>query len=106
MEKKESKKVGRGKKLAAVTLGAAAAAVAGIAVAKLRSGGGKVLLHVRPSDDGWELAGAAGEHGAARFGTKRQAVAAGRTLARELSPAELVIHRRDGSEQRRHRYPS
>lgn len=106
MAKKESKRARRGKTVAAVTLGAAAAAVAGVAVAKMRSTGGATVLHVRSGEEGWELTGTGDGRGRESFETKQRAVVAGRHRAKELAPAELVIHRQDGSVQRRHRYSS
>lgn len=108
MSGKKSKKSDgkrKSKKLVVATLGAAAAAaVAGVAVAKLRSGGRSTVLHVRSGEHGWVLLSGRDDEPLASFATKREAVAAGRAAAHECVPSELVVHRSDGSVQRHHSY--
>lgn len=104
MSKKTKAAVG-----AAVAAGATAAAVAGTIVAK-KMGRKTTVIHVRPHGDDWEV----GDHweltiegnqrASKTFPTKEEAVKAGREMAHERTPSELLIHRTDGSEQERHTY--
>lgn len=94
----------KSKRLVATLGAAAAAAVAGVVVAKLRSGGRSTVLHVRPGADGWDLVSGRDDESLASFATKRDAVAAGRAAAHRCVPSELVVHRSDGSVQKHHSY--
>lgn len=111
----------RAKRVLAATAGVAA--VTGIAVAVRRKGRSGAeeeksdaagsrsprtpdarVYHVAPVGDAWELRidGAAGPE--SRYGTKREALDAAREAANRAAPSRLVIHRSDGTIQRRHAY--
>ena len=94
--------------LTATGVAVATAATAGLAVAAVRrmrkkDVEGRVALSVRPADEGWEVR-TAEDAVASRHGTKKEAVAAGRELARSHRPSRLTIHGMDGSVLRSHDY--
>lgn len=92
------------KKVMGAAAGAAAAATAvGVAAARMR-GSKTTAFHVRPDDDAWKVEAEGGKPAASQYGTKREAVKAGRELASRAAPARLIIHRRDGSVQKQHAY--
>lgn len=95
---------GRTKKI--LTAAGIAAATTGLAVVVKKKAGGKAaaVYRVAPTDDGWEVRGEGAERAASRHGTKKEAVAAGRDLARSKAPSRLVIHGTDGKVQRSHDY--
>jgi hypothetical protein len=90
------------KKKAIGAAGVAAAAVAGIAVK--RKLGGATVYTVRPTDDGWAVAADGSKRASSTHKTKREAVDAGRSLAKSKAPSQLIIHRVDGSVQDSHTY--
>ena len=100
-------------KILASTVGAAAAA--GVTLAALRKMEGlprlgstqDTVYHVKPrgSDGGWEVQSEAADLPARRYDTKRDAVDQARKLAHRAAPSRLVIHRVDGTIQRKHDYP-
>lgn len=108
----------RAKKVLAATAGVAAAA--GLALAARRKGrrddgesdagdargeaGGPRTYRVVPAGDDWEVALEGSSRPASRYGTKREAVDAARAAAHAAAPSALVIHRADGTIQRRHAY--
>ena len=66
----------------------------------------KAVVHVSPSRNGWSV-NTVGDGGRSKsFATKAEAVAAGRSLAREAKPARLVVHNQDGGVQDTFRYGS
>jgi hypothetical protein len=91
------------KKIAA----AAGAALAGAAWFVKRRGDGAenglTTLHVLAADEGWLLQ-TEGSDESKTYPTKRKAVAAGREVAANAAPSNLVIHRRDGSVELSHAY--
>lgn len=92
------------KKVMGAAAGAAAAATAvGVAAVKMR-GSKTTVFHVQPDDESWKVEAEGGKPAASQYGTKREAVKAGRDLASKAAPARLVIHRRDGSIQKQHAY--
>ena len=52
-----------------------------------------------PRDEGWAVEKAGAQQASSVHGTKKEALHAGRQLARQHAPSRLVIHRADGSEQ-------
>jgi hypothetical protein len=83
---------------------AAAAAVAGVVMARRSSGTAPVSYLVRAGETGWTVSTNGAETTAATYGTKREAVAAGRKAAAEHAPSHLTIERTDGTTQARHSY--
>jgi len=106
----------RAKKVLAATAGVAAAAGLALAVRrKGRSGGDELpgdaagvegvrAFRVVRSGDGWAVELEGSSRPASRHGTKRDAVDAARAAAHAAAPSGLVIHRADGTIQRRHTY--
>lgn len=101
---------GKGKVIAA-TAGVVAATAAGVvAVKALKSrsskGGAKDgrVYHVQPKGEDWQVTVDGNDRPAGTYGTKKQAITAGRTLAQKHEPSQLVIHGGDGSVQRTHSY--
>ncbi|HSL17685.1 MAG TPA: DUF2188 domain-containing protein [Methylomirabilota bacterium] len=98
----------RRRRLLAAGIGAVAALAAGavaIRRAAIREGTDRLsVVRLEPDRSGWKItvAGQLEPHG--RYQNKKAGVAAARALARGLAPSELVIYRRDGREQDRHRY--
>lgn len=82
---------------------AAAATAAGLAAAKIKAGK-LTVYHVRPGEEGWAVEAEGAKQASSTHRTKRQAIKAGRTLAAESSPSQLVIHRSDDSVQKEHSY--
>jgi hypothetical protein len=96
--------VDRKKKVIGAAAGVAAAATAaGIAAAKLK-GAKPTVFHVRPREDGWAVEADGAKQASSTHRTKRQAVKAGRALAADKSPSQLIIHRGDDSVQKEHSY--
>lgn len=95
---------------------AAGAAAAGVVTAGTRAwirragkhiapnGASGVVVRTEPEEGGWRVSVAGDTDASASFDTKKEAVSAGRRLARDRAPSELIIHGVDGAEQRRHRY--
>ena len=98
----------RRRRLLTAGIGAAAALAAGavaIRKAAIRADSdGLSVVSLEPDRSGWKITveGQLEPHG--RYQSKKAGVAAARALARERAPSELVIYRRDGREQDRHRY--
>jgi hypothetical protein len=93
--------------------GAALAGAAGIAAAVRYVRNGELTeddtseatkLRVQHNGDGWELVAEGEREPVDTFHTKKQAVNAGRRVATNSAPSELIIHRADGSEEESHRY--
>lgn len=93
-----------GARVAAAAAGVAVAAAAGVAIAKVARRGRATILHVTPLDERWEIRADGDKTPSQTFDTKEEAVAFARGLAHRRVPAELVIHRADGTEQDRHSY--
>lgn len=102
-------------KILASTVGAAAAAgVAGVALAALRKkdpahstdSDAVTVFHVKPdtSGSGWAVATESSDQPQGRYDTKREAVGQARDLVRQAQPSRLVIHGADGKVQRHHSY--
>lgn len=83
---------------------ATAAAVAGVLVARRSGGAPPTSYLVRAGEAGWTVGTNGAESPSATYGTKREAVAAGRKLAAEHAPSHLIIERIDGTIQARHAY--
>jgi len=109
----------RAKKVLAATAGVAAAAGLALAVrSKGRSEAeepdegatgdvrvdGNRAYHVVPFGEGWAVELEGSTRPVSRHGTKREAVDAARAAAHAHAPSGLVIHRADGTIQRRHAY--
>lgn len=82
---------------------ATAVAVAGI-VASRRSTVTAMTYRVEAGEEGWSVKKDGAQPPEGTYGTKREAVAAGRKLATENAPSHLVIQRADGTIQARHAY--
>lgn len=82
----------------------AAAAVAGVVAKKKMSARAGTTIDVAPNANGWQVKVSGNQRPSGTFELKKEAIEAGRELARERAPSELVIHKADGSEQRRHEY--
>ncbi len=101
---------GKGRVIAA-TAGVVAATAAGVAAvralkgraAKSGSGNGRVY-HVQPRGEDWQVTVEGNERPPGTYGTKKQAISAGRALAQKHEPSQLIIHGGDGSVQRTHNY--
>lgn len=86
----------------AAAAGIVAAAAGVLAVRKIRNSDGDDALHVRASDgSGWVLTRGNSTEPLERFERKRQAVEAGRELAKSRA-GTLLIHRSNGTIARRH----
>jgi len=106
----------RAKKVLAATAGVAAAAGLALAVRKKSRSGddelpgdaagvdGTPVLCVVRSGEGWAVEVEGSSRSGSRHGTKREAVDAARAAAHAAAPSGLVIHRADGTIQRRHSY--
>ncbi len=108
----------RAKKVLAATAGVAAAAGLVLAVRKKGRDGGDEqkaktgsapgdtsrVYHVVPAGEGWAVEIEGASRPESRHGTKREAVDAARAAAHVAAPSGLVIHRADGTIQRRHAY--
>ncbi len=57
------------------------------------------VYHVAPHDDGWAVTREGAEQASSVHGTKKEALAAGRDLARSQAPSELIVHKMDRSVQ-------
>jgi hypothetical protein len=104
---------GTSKTKAAGIAGAAIAGAAGVAAAVryMRNGApveevipGPTTLHVQHNGEGWVLVSEGEDEPVDTFLTKKKAVSAGREVAQNSAPSELIIHRADGSEEESHRY--
>lgn len=93
---------------AATAFGVALVGAAGVtaAVRYLRHpNGAATTLHIVPDgEDGWRVENERAPHAVSSFGTKREALRAGRAAAAESAPSQLVIHRADGTISRAHKY--
>jgi hypothetical protein len=87
---------------AAVGAGVMVAAAAGVMAAR-RSTASKVYMLTREGDE-WSIREAGGATPVSAHATKKEAMEAARTLARESAPSELIVHRVDGTVQSRHGY--
>ena len=98
----------RGKVAAATAAaaGVAAATAAGVAAVKAirRRRGADSVYHVEPKGEDWQVRKEGAERASGVYGTKKEAIAAGRGLAQKNEPSRLVIHGGDGSVQRKHSY--
>ena len=61
--------------------------------------GGATVYRVEPHPDGWAVRKEGVAQVSSVHGTKREALSAGRALAKAHAPSRLVVHRADGSEQ-------
>jgi poly(hydroxyalkanoate) granule-associated protein len=57
------------------------------------------VLHVVPGDDGWTVTIEGEDDPAGTHNTKKEAVSAGREIAKEHAPSQLVVHKQDRSVQ-------
>lgn len=93
---------------AATALGVALVGAAGVTAAfrYLRhTNGVTTTLHIVPDgEEGWRVENEQAPHAVSSFGTKREALRAGRAAAADSAPSRLIIHRADGSISRSHRY--
>jgi hypothetical protein len=98
----------RGKVVAATAAaaGVAAATAAGVAVVKAirRKRADARVYHIEPKGEDWQVRKDGSERASGAYGTKKEAIAAGRELAQKHEPSRLVIHGGDGSVQRDHSY--
>jgi hypothetical protein len=99
---------GKGKMIAA-TAGVVAATAAGVVAVKAirarKSGGGNGrVYHVQPRGEDWQVTVDGNERASGTYGTKKQAITAGRTMAQKHEPSRLIIHAGDGAIQRTHTY--
>jgi len=60
---------------------------------------GEVVYHVSPHDEGWAVIREGAERATKLFGTKKEAVSAGRDIAKNHIPSQLVVHKQDRSVQ-------
>lgn len=63
------------------------------------AGAPPTVYRVAPREDGWAVEREGAQQASSRHGTKREALAAGRKLAKANAPSRLVVFRADGSEQ-------
>ncbi|HEX6199470.1 MAG TPA: DUF2188 domain-containing protein [Thermoanaerobaculia bacterium] len=98
---KNGSRITKGKVIAgAAGLAAAAAATAGAVLYKKKGGSeSRAVFHVKPQDDGWVVKGDGAERASSTHGTKKEALAAGRELAHQRVPSQLVVHKSDGKVQ-------
>lgn len=59
---------------------------------------------VRPHDEGWAVWKVGNRQASSVHGTKKEATSAGRELAQDHRPSELVLHRQDGTVQDSYSY--
>lgn len=57
------------------------------------------VLHVVPNDEGWIVTIEGEDDPVSEHGTKKDAVSAARTTAKEHAPSQLVVHKQDRSVQ-------
>ena len=57
------------------------------------------VFHVAPNDDGWIITVEGEDEPVSEYGTKKEAVSAARTAAKEQAPSQLVVHKQDRSVQ-------
>jgi poly(hydroxyalkanoate) granule-associated protein len=57
------------------------------------------VFHVAPNDDGWIITVEGEDEPISEYGTKKEAVSAARSTAKEQAPSELVVHKQDRSVQ-------
>jgi hypothetical protein len=57
------------------------------------------VFHVAPSDDGWTITMEGEDAPVGSHDTKKEAVSAARTAAKEQAPSQLVVHKQDRSVQ-------
>lgn len=90
-------------KILAATAGLAAAATAGAVLYRTKGdssgSNGRTVYHVQPDGDGWAVKGAGAERAVSTHGTKKEALTAGRELAHNQVPSQLVVHKSDGKIQ-------
>lgn len=101
--------MGKKAKIVAAAAGLAAAATTAAVVIKRRSSVKKVatgsssakraIYHVKRAGRHWAVHAEGAARASSLHPTKKEAVAAGRALASERRPSELLIHRLDGSVQ-------
>ncbi|PEN11080.1 polyhydroxyalkanoate granule-associated protein PhaF [Longibacter salinarum] len=60
---------------------------------------GEVVYHVSPHEEGWAVIREGAERATKLFGTKKEAVSAGRDIAKRHIPSQLVVHKQDRSVQ-------
>ncbi len=61
--------------------------------------GKKDIWHVLPADDGWRVKREGASRATSRHGTKKEATAAAKDLARKRQGGKVILHRQDGSFQ-------
>jgi len=57
------------------------------------------VFHVAPNDDGWKITVEGEDAPIASHDTKKEALSAARTAAKEQAPSQLVVHKQDRSVQ-------
>jgi len=60
---------------------------------------GEAVYHVSPHEEGWAVIREGASRATKLFGTKKEAVSAGRTIAKKHIPSQLVVHKQDRSVQ-------
>lgn len=57
------------------------------------------VFHVAPNDDGWKITVEGEDSPVGSYDTKKEAVSAARSTAKEQAPSQLVVHKQDRSVQ-------
>jgi len=83
----------------ATALGVAATAAAGFVAVRAASGRDRKVFHLMPHEKGWQVKKASADKAELTRETKKEALDAGRDVARKHEPSQLVVHRSDGTIQ-------
>ncbi|NBC85000.1 MAG: DUF2188 domain-containing protein [Bacteroidetes bacterium] len=74
-------------------------ALGAMLVTQVQDAEGEVVYHVSPHEEGWAVIREGAERATKLFGTKKEAVSAGRDIAKKHIPSQLVVHKQDRSVQ-------
>ena len=74
-------------------------AVGAMMVTQVQDAEGEAVYHVSPHEEGWAVIREGAERATKLFGTKKEAVSAGRDIAKKHIPSQLVVHKQDRSVQ-------